>query len=118
MFGVSGRVKTRESGKCLWSTIRELLMILQAVCRTVQFEGILPGGGSTDFMLPEHLDLALDYDEISQKGGSRLATGTMIVLDDQTCPVGMIGNPQFLPMSRVIFAHPRDGLLRMQYFGT
>ena len=28
----------------------------------------------------------------SPRRGSRLATGTMIVLDDQTCPVGMIGN--------------------------
>ncbi len=28
----------------------------------------------------------------STKGGSRLGTGTMIVLDDQTCPVGMTSN--------------------------
>ena len=27
-----------------------------------------------------------------QKAGSRLGTGTMIVLDDQTCPVGMVRN--------------------------
>ena len=27
-----------------------------------------------------------------QKAGSRLGTGTMIVLDDQTCPVGMVWN--------------------------
>jgi NADH-quinone oxidoreductase subunit F len=56
-----------------------------------ELRAFLPGGGSTDFMLPEHLDLALDYDVIG-KAGSRLATGTMIVLDDRTCPVGMVGN--------------------------
>ncbi len=27
-----------------------------------------------------------------QKAGSRMGTGTMIVLDDQTCPVGMVWN--------------------------
>jgi len=56
-----------------------------------QLRAFLPGGGSTDFLLPEHLDLTLDYDEID-KAGSRLATGTMILLDDKTCPVGMVGN--------------------------
>ena len=27
-----------------------------------------------------------------EEAGSRLGTGTMIVLDDQTCPVGMVLN--------------------------
>ena len=31
----------------------------------------------------------MDFDSM-QKAGSRLGTGTMIVLDDQTCPVGMV----------------------------
>ena len=65
---------------------------MRAGCKTVwSLRGFLPGGGSTDFMLPEHLDITLDYDEIA-KVGSRLATGTMIILDDKTCPVGMVGN--------------------------
>ena len=33
----------------------------------------------------------MDFTEV-QKAGSRLGTGTMIVLDDQTCPVGMVWN--------------------------
>ena len=33
----------------------------------------------------------MDFDSI-QKAGSRLGTGTMIVLDDKTCPVGMLRN--------------------------
>jgi NADH-quinone oxidoreductase subunit F len=33
----------------------------------------------------------MDYDSV-QKVGSRLGTGNMIVLDDQTCPVGMVLN--------------------------
>ena len=51
--------------------------------------GWLPGGASTDFLMPEHLDLPMDFASI-QKAGSRLGTGTAIVLDDRTCPIGMV----------------------------
>jgi NADH-quinone oxidoreductase subunit F len=33
----------------------------------------------------------MDFDAM-QKAGSRLGTGTMIVLDDRTCPVAMVHN--------------------------
>ena len=56
-----------------------------------QFRGVLPGGASTDFLTEEHLDVKMDYGSV-QKAGSRLGTGTMILLDDQTCPVGMLLN--------------------------
>jgi len=56
-----------------------------------RLRGFLPGGGSTDFLLEEHLDLPMDFDEI-QKAGSRMGTGTIAVLDDRTCPVGMVRN--------------------------
>ncbi len=57
----------------------------------VRFRGLLPGGASTDFLTEEHLDLPMDFNEL-QKAGSRMGTGTMIVLDDKTCPVGMVWN--------------------------
>jgi len=57
----------------------------------VSFRGVLPGGASTDFLVGDHLDVAMDYESV-QKVGSRLGTGTMIVLDDRTCPVGMVRN--------------------------
>ena len=59
--------------------------------RSEGLRGLLPGGASTDFLTPEHLDVPMDYDSV-QKAGSRLGTGTMIVLDDRTCPVGMVRN--------------------------
>ena len=34
----------------------------------------------------------MDYTNV-QKAGSRLGTGTMVVLDDKTCPVGMVLEP-------------------------
>jgi NADH-quinone oxidoreductase subunit F len=56
-----------------------------------RFRGLLPGGTSTDFLTEEHFDTPMDFVNV-QKAGSRLGTGTMIVLDDQTCPVGMVYN--------------------------
>lgn len=93
LCGVSGRVNNPGCWElALGTPIRELLENnAGGMCKGYQLRGFLPGGGSTDFLLPEHLDLTLDYDVIG-KAGSRLATGTMIVLDDQTCPVGMVGN--------------------------
>jgi NADH-quinone oxidoreductase subunit F len=35
----------------------------------------------------EHLDVKMDFDAV-QKAGSRMGTGTMIIMDDRVCPVG------------------------------
>ncbi|MEZ5526728.1 MAG: NADH-quinone oxidoreductase subunit NuoF [Gammaproteobacteria bacterium] len=93
LCGVSGRVKNPGCWELpLGTPIRELLEERAGgMSEGYTLRAFLPGGGSTDFLLPEHLDLTLDYDVIG-KAGSRLATGTMIVLDDRTCPVGMVGN--------------------------
>ena len=94
LYGVSGKV--RRPG--LWelpmgTTAREILEEHAGGMREgLKFRGLLPGGASTEFMVEEHLDLRMDFHEPQKKGGSRLGTGTMIVLDDQNCPVGMLKN--------------------------
>lgn len=93
LYGVSGKVK--KPG--LWelpmgTTVREILEIHAGGMQDgVRFRGLLPGGASTDFLVEEHLDVKMDFTEVS-KVGSRMGTGTMIILDDQTCPVGMVLN--------------------------
>ncbi len=93
LYGVSGRV--RKPG--LWelpmgTTIREILEEHAGGMRDgFLFRGLLPGGASTDFLLEEHLDVKMDFGSIA-KAGSRLGTGTMIVMDDKTCPVGFVRN--------------------------
>jgi NADH-quinone oxidoreductase subunit F len=93
LYGVSGRVKNPG----LWelpmgTSMREILEEhAGGMCDGYQFRGLLPGGASTDFVTAEHLDLAMDFDSM-KKADSRLGTGTMIVLDDKTCPVGMLLN--------------------------
>ena len=65
---------------------------MQAGCRTATHSVVvIPGGASTDFLVKEHLDVKMDFDSV-MKAGSRMGTGTMIVLDDKTCPVGFVHN--------------------------
>jgi len=93
LYGASGKIKRPG----LWELplgipLRELLEEhAGGMASGYQFKGVLPGGGSTDFLLEEHLDVAMDYASVA-KAGSRLGTGTIIVLDDKTCPVGMVHN--------------------------
>jgi NADH-quinone oxidoreductase subunit F len=93
LYGASGKV--RRPG--LWElpmgvTVREILEEHAGGMREgLRFRGLLPGGASTDFLTEEHLDVPMDFTEV-QKAGSRMGTGTMIVLDDRTCPVGMLWN--------------------------
>lgn len=93
LYGVSGRVKRPGAWELpMGVTIRELLEVhaggMQDGC---EFRGLLPGGASTDFLIKDHLDMKMDFDSI-MKAGSRLGTGTMIILDDKTCPVGFVHN--------------------------
>jgi NADH-quinone oxidoreductase subunit F len=74
------------------TTAREILEVHAGGMRDgLAFRGLLPGGASTDFIVEEHLDTPMDFQSL-QAVGSRLGTGTMIVLDDKTCPVAMVLN--------------------------
>jgi NADH-quinone oxidoreductase subunit F len=93
IYGVSGRVKRPGAWELPMGTpIREILEEHAGGMKEgYRFRGVIPGGASTDFLLEEHLDVRMDFDSV-QKAGSRMGTGTMIVLDDKTCPVGMVLN--------------------------
>ena len=93
IFGASGKVKRPGLWELpLGTPMREILEEYAGGMRDgVRFRGVLPGGASTDFLVEQHLDVPMDFLEV-QKVGSRLGTGTMIVLDDRTCPVGMTAN--------------------------
>lgn len=93
LYGASGKVNRPGIWELpMGTTIREILEEHAGGMRDgARFRGVLPGGASTDFLIEEHLDVVMDFSEV-QKAGSRMGTGTMIVLDDQTCPVGMVWN--------------------------
>ncbi|MGE5411612.1 MAG: NADH-quinone oxidoreductase subunit NuoF [Clostridiales bacterium] len=93
LYGASGKVK--KPG--LWElplgvTLRELLEEHAGGMKDgFKLKGLLPGGASTDFLTEEHLDVNMDFTNVG-KAGSRLGTGTIIVMDDRTCPVGFVHN--------------------------
>ena len=93
LYGVSGRVARPGLWELpLGTPLRELLQEHAGGLRAgYALRGVLPGGASTDFLVTEHLDVPLDFTSV-EKAGSRLGTGTLIVLDDKTCPVGMMHN--------------------------
>jgi NADH-quinone oxidoreductase subunit F len=113
IYGVSGKVNRPGAWELpMGTTLRELLEEHAGGMRPgLRFRGVLPGGASTDFLVEEHLDLPMSFDAI-QDAGSRLGTGTMIVLDDQTCPVGMVLNlERFFAQESCGWCTPcRDGL--------
>ena len=113
IFGASGKVRRPGAWELPMGTpIREILEDHAGGMREgLKFRGLLPGGGSTDFLTEEHLDVPMDFDTIPEVG-SRMGTGTMIVLDDQTCPVGMVHNlERFFAQESCGWCTPcRDGL--------
>ena len=113
LYGVSGRVRNPGCWELpIGTPIREILEEHAGGMEDgYQLRGLLPGGGSTDFLTTEHLDLAMDYGTIG-KAGSRMGTGTMIILDDRTCPIGFIHNlTRFFAQESCGFCTPcRDGL--------
>ncbi len=93
LYGVSGNVKRPG----LWElplgvTMRELIEEHAGGMKDgYNFRAALPGGASTYFLTPEHLDVPLDF-IAPQEVGLRLGTGTAIVMDDRACPVGFVRN--------------------------
>ena len=84
-----------------------------------ELRAVLPGGASTSFLTPEHLDVAMNYASV-EKLGSRLGTGAVIALDQKTCPVGMIRNLEhFFAQESCGWCTPcRDGLPWVEHLLT
>ncbi len=113
IYGVSGQVNNPGAWELpLGTPMREIIEDHAGGMKEgYQFKGALPGGASTDFLIPDHMDVPMDYDHITSVD-SRLGTGTLIVLDDQTCPVGFVQNLEhFFAQESCGWCTPcRDGL--------
>lgn len=113
IFGVSGKVKKPGAWELpMGVTMRELIEEHAGGMQDgLRFKGALPGGASTDFLVEEHLDIKMDYPSVAA-AGSRLGTGTLVVLDDKTCPVGFVKNLEhFFAQESCGFCTPcREGL--------
>lgn len=93
IYGASGRVKRPGAFEAPMGTpLREILEEYAGGMQDgYKLRAILPGGASTAFVLPEHLDTPMDFKNMA-KIGSSLGTGTIMVVDDHTCPIGVMEN--------------------------
>ena len=113
IYGVSGKVKKPGAWELpMGVTMRELIEDYAGGMQDgLKFKGALPGGASTDFLVEKHLDVKMDYTSVAA-AGSRLGTGTLVILDDKTCPVGFVQNLEhFFAQESCGFCTPcREGL--------
>lgn len=113
IYGASGRVKRPG----LWelpigTTARELIEEHAGGMQDgLRLKAWLPGGASTDFLTPDHLDLAMDFDTI-MKAGSRMGTGLVMVVAHNQSMVSAVRNlEEFFARESCGWCTPcRDGL--------
>jgi NADH-quinone oxidoreductase subunit F len=90
LYAVSGRV--RRPGvfeRPMGTTARELIDLAGGVAGNGVLRCFQPGGGASGFLEPAELDLPLDFGHCA-RAGTMFGTGTLIVLDETACPVGVL----------------------------
>jgi NADH:ubiquinone oxidoreductase subunit F (NADH-binding) len=83
-FAVSGHVE-RPDVYCvpMGTTARELLELAGGVAGGAELLAFQPGGASSNFLGPEHLDVPLDFDPL-QEAGSMLGSGALVAIAQGT----------------------------------
>jgi len=83
-FAISGHVE-RPDVYCVraGSTTRDLIELAGGVTEGREVGAIQPGGASSNFLGPEHLDVPLDWKPL-QEAGSMLGSGAVIVVAEGT----------------------------------
>ncbi len=112
LYGASGLVNRPG----LWelpigTTGQEILDLAGDLRDGRKLKSWLPGGASTGFLLPEHLELPLDFDTVG-KEGSRLGTGLITVVTEDQSMVSLMRNlEEFFARESCGWCTPcRDGL--------
>jgi NADH-quinone oxidoreductase subunit F len=113
IFGVAGRVQKPGCWELpMGVPMRELIEVhAGGMLPGYQLRAVSPGGASTSFVPADKIDVPLGFATMRQVK-SRLGTGTLVLLDDQTCPVGMVLNMmQFFAQESCGWCTPcREGL--------
>jgi NADH-quinone oxidoreductase subunit F len=113
LYGVSGKAKKPGCWELPFgTTARELIEEHAGGMKDgLKLKCWLPGGASTDFLMPQHLDLAMDFDTIA-RAGSRMGTGLLTVIDDKQNIVSVVRNlEEFFARESCGWCTPcRDGL--------
>ena len=93
IYGASGKMRRPGAWELpLGVTVREILEeYAGGMAQGLEVRAILPGGASTELLTAGQLDVKMDFNSM-QAAGSRLGTGTMVVIDHRTCIVGLLSN--------------------------
>lgn len=91
VFALAG--KGRMSGVVeveMGTTIRTILEdIADGIREGKEFKAIQLGGASGSFITSEHLDIAIDYDDLKEKGIG-MGAGGFVIIDENTCMVDLV----------------------------
>jgi NADH-quinone oxidoreductase subunit F len=113
LYGASGRVNNPDVYELPMGTpLREVLEEhAGGMMAGYEMKAVLPGGASTPMLTREHMDLPLDFENVGE-AGSRLGTGTLVVIDDHASIVGLMRNLEhFFAQESCGWCTPcRDGL--------
>ncbi|MGL9769428.1 MAG: NADH-quinone oxidoreductase subunit NuoF [Sodalis sp. (in: enterobacteria)] len=113
LMGFSGRIKNPGVWELPFGiTAREILEDYAGGLRDgLSLKAWQPGGGSTDFLTQNHLDLPMDFENIS-KAGSRLGTALAMAVDNKINMVSLTRNlEEFFARESCGWCTPcRDGL--------
>ncbi|ADV33876.1 NADH-quinone oxidoreductase subunit F [Candidatus Blochmanniella vafra str. BVAF] len=93
LMGFSGRVKNPGVWELPFGiTAREILEdYARGMCDGLYLKAWQPGGASTDFLIPNHLDTPMDFHSISIIG-SRFGTGMAIAIDNTVNMISLMRN--------------------------
>ena len=83
-FAVSGHVE-KPGVYCvpMGTTVRDLVDLAGGVLGGADMSSVQPGGASSNFLGPDQLDVALDFDTLAE-AGSMLGSGAMVVVAEGT----------------------------------
>lgn len=112
LYGVSGRVKRPQLIEApMGTSARELIERCGGLSGNGVLRAFQPGGGATGFLEADDLDTPLDFGHM-KRAGSMFGTGTLIVLDETACPIGVVArHMRFYARESCGWCTPcRDGL--------
>jgi len=88
IFALSGRLNNTGLVELpLGTSLRELIFnVGGGLIQGKKFKAAMIGGPSGGFILPEEMEIALDYESL-EKAGAMLGSGIVVVLDQDSCMV-------------------------------
>jgi NADH-quinone oxidoreductase subunit F len=88
LFGVSGHVERPGVYELpMGYNLKKLIYeVAGGVWKGRKLKAVVPGGSSTPVLLPDEIDVGLDFDQMG-KAGTMLGSGGVVVIDDETCMV-------------------------------